>query len=125
MVHSSTILTASPAGGEMFRELLPWLVVLLITVIVGGVVMYVARRIAHRSDNQQDIGFTLHDLRQLHERGELTDEQFERARAKMIASVRGTADKSDQAESRKQTTENPADTDKPQDEHRSDASDEQ
>jgi len=92
MAPCSMILTAAPSDGNLFQQLLPWLIVLLITIVVGGVIMYLARRVAHGSDRKHNVGFTLHDLRQLHAQGELTDEQFERARARMIASVRAATD---------------------------------
>lgn len=48
-------------------------------------------------DEQPDIragsGFTLADLREMHRRGQITDEEFERARAKIVASARALVDK--------------------------------
>jgi len=39
------------------------------------------------------IGFTLSDLRQLHKQGQMTDEEFERAKAKIIGGAKAMAAK--------------------------------
>ena len=39
------------------------------------------------------IGFTLSDLRQLHRQGKMTDEEFERARSKMVGAAKAMAAK--------------------------------
>ena len=38
-------------------------------------------------------GFTLSDLRQLHKQGKMTDEEFERARAKIVGAAKAMAEK--------------------------------
>jgi hypothetical protein len=38
------------------------------------------------------VGFTLSDLRELHRQGKMTDEEYETARAKMVASAKKMAD---------------------------------
>ena len=89
-------LLATPTNdGQVFGEILPWLLLLLGAVIVGGIFIYIARRMTQGGEDASNVGFTLHDLRELHARGELTDEEFERARAQMIAKVKSAADNDD------------------------------
>jgi len=65
--------------------------------VVGAIVIAVARRMLHRGASSADAGFTLHDLRRMRDAGELSDEEFERARAALIGRVRGIAQPSEQA----------------------------
>ncbi len=78
-------LAGSGAASRLFSEVMPWLLLLMGLVIVGGVIIMLARRLLNDSSSSTQPGFTLHELRTLHTKGELTDEQFERAREAMIA----------------------------------------
>jgi hypothetical protein len=73
--------TAGP--GALFGELLPWLVALVLAVVAGAVVIYLIRR-AMGGEGSIPDGFSLHELRRLREAGQLTDEEFERAKASVI-----------------------------------------
>lgn len=75
---------ASPdKSSRLLADILPWLILLLGLVVVGGVIIYAIRRyLRHDASSTED--FTLADLRRMHAAGELTDEQFERAKAMMI-----------------------------------------
>jgi hypothetical protein len=64
----------------------PWLAALLVVVAVGAAVIYVIRRSLGRQDSSRD-GFTLHDLRELHASGALSDEEFAKAKASVIGRV--------------------------------------
>ena len=77
-------LAGSGAASRLFSDVMPWLLLFMGLVIVGGVIIMLARRLLNTSSRTQP-GFTLHDLRTLHTKGELTDEEFERAREAMIA----------------------------------------
>lgn len=79
------------ANGQLFVELLPWLIALIVLVIIGGVAMYATRRLMHASQRNSEDGFTLHSLRQLHAEGRLSDEEFAKARDAMIGAVRKDA----------------------------------
>jgi hypothetical protein len=79
------------SSGRLFGDVLPWLIVLLAVVVVGAVVVVAARRLL-RSDDWGGGGFTLHDLRQMHARGELSDEEYARARAQMVGRLRPPPD---------------------------------
>lgn len=69
--------------------ILRWLLVLLI-VVVGLIViaLWLRRRLAVADEEEGPIGFTLGDLRQMHREGKLSDEEFNTARAAMIARSR-------------------------------------
>ncbi|MDY7108815.1 MAG: SHOCT domain-containing protein [Planctomycetota bacterium] len=85
-------------GSALFREVLPWLVALLVLAVVGGIVIMIVRRWVRSSDAPPEEGFTLHDLRQLHAAGRLGDEEFERAKAKLIERVKAAASENADAE---------------------------
>lgn len=60
--------------------------------IVGGVVIIRVRRALRDPDEAPGgVGFTLHDLRSMHARGEMTDVEFRAARDAMIAGVKDQA----------------------------------
>lgn len=82
--HTGSQLTPEHSRGVMVG--LFWLVV---ASVVLGIVFWLIRRWFTREDDPGlSLGFTLDDLRQMHERGELTDEEFELARKKMLAKGR-------------------------------------
>ena len=71
------------SAGTAFGEMLPWLAGLTVLVVAGGVVIYFLRRSLGRGDTPSE-GFTLQDLRDLHAKGSLTEEEFDRARSSLI-----------------------------------------
>jgi hypothetical protein len=73
---------------NLFPELLPWLLVLLGVVIIGVGVIYFLRRAIHSESSSGQGGFTLQDLRDLHRSGELSDEEFERAKNQMVGRLK-------------------------------------
>jgi len=74
------------SAGRMFFDILPWLGVLVGVVAVGAVAIYLVRRAMDTGSSMPD-GFTLHDIRRMHAAGELSDEEFERAKAAVIGRV--------------------------------------
>jgi hypothetical protein len=70
-------------------SILGWSAVLILF-IVGAfmVVMWLRRWIKEDDVPTAKIGFSLTDLRELHRRGEMSDDEFERARAKMTAAAK-------------------------------------
>ena len=77
---------ASSAGSIMF-----WSIVLVVVLILGLVVVMYVRRQITEPDAPSHIGFTLSDLRQMHKRGQMTDEEFEKAKAKIIGAAKSKA----------------------------------
>ena len=72
-------------GGQNILPVLGWSLV-LICLLVGGFFAISKLRQWLRDDDApvSPIGFTLSDLRQLHKQGQMTDEEFERAKAKIV-----------------------------------------
>src|SRR5688572_5905609 len=63
----------------------------LVAAVIGGfwLVTMVKRWLTASGDEQpKSLGFSLADLRELHRSGKLSDEEFERARTKMAASLK-------------------------------------
>lgn len=69
------------------EDVFPILLSVLAAVILGGVIIYFVRNWARRSDDSMP-GFTLGDLRELRDSGEITEEEFKAARNAMISQVR-------------------------------------
>jgi hypothetical protein len=75
-----------PALG-LFQDIGGALLALIVLVVIGWFV--IARIRSWMKDNAEaSQPFTLDDLRQLHRSGQLSDEEFERAKEMMIGSVR-------------------------------------
>lgn len=62
----------------------------LVAAVIGGfwLVTLLKRRLQQSDDGASSPGFSLADLRALHRSGQLSDEEFERARTKMAASLK-------------------------------------
>jgi len=65
----------------------PILFVVLSAVVLGGIIIYLVRNWARRTDDPLP-GFTLGDLRELRESGDITEEEFKAARNALISQVR-------------------------------------
>lgn len=65
-----------------------WLFVLMGLLIVAGVGVLWFRRWYRSEESPEAVGFTLGDLRQLHREGQMSDDEFERAKAQIIAGTR-------------------------------------
>ncbi len=74
------------AAGRVFV----WCAVLLVAAVgLGFIAWWLRRRLAAQDDSEPlPMGFSLSDLRTLHARGELTDEEFEHAKRRMVAGTR-------------------------------------
>jgi len=83
----------SPASdGSLFAHILPWLVALLGVVVIGATGIWVVRRFARQESDDGAGGFTLQDLRNMKASGQLSDEEFNRARDLMIGRLSEPAD---------------------------------
>ena len=82
----SVVLTfaGAPTDGSLFAHILPWLVALLGVVVIGAAGIWVVRRMVKQESNGGAGGFTLHDLRNMKASGQLSDQEFTRARDSMI-----------------------------------------
>jgi hypothetical protein len=67
---------------------------ILLALIFGGwVTVWQVKRRLTQPDETSGAGFTLSDLRQLHKSGQMSDEEFERAKAKVVEAARRTAER--------------------------------
>ena len=70
--------------GSLFAHILPWLVALGGVVVIGAAGIWVVRRLVRRESDGASSGFTLQDLRDMNASGQLSDDEFNRARDSMI-----------------------------------------
>ena len=68
-----------------------WSLLLIGLIVAGWLTVWQVRRRLQRDDTLGNAGFTLSDLRQLHKSGQMTDEEFERAKAKVVEAARKAA----------------------------------
>ena len=66
-------------------DILFWCGVLIAAIVIVGIVAMVVRRIVLGGRVLEQEIFTLSDLRQLHREGQLTDQEFKRAKAAYVA----------------------------------------
>lgn len=67
-----------------------WAGVMVLALLAGTVVLYLLRRrLFSRDDSAADSGLTLHDLRTMRGRGDISEEEFEAAKKIVLA---GSAD---------------------------------
>lgn len=88
MLEPTFLGAVTDKSSRLFAETLPWLLLLLGVIVAGGVIIFLARRYVKDSTQESAGGFTLHDLRELHRRGDIGDEEFARAKAQMIGRLR-------------------------------------
>ena len=65
--------------------------VLLALIFGGWVVVWQVRRRLTRPDESSGAGFSLSDLRRLHKSRQMSDEEFERAKAKVVEAAQRAA----------------------------------
>jgi hypothetical protein len=68
-----------------------WSMVLLVLVIVAFALVAWARRRMLADKGSSASGFTLGELRRLHREGTLTDQEYERAKAGLLAAAKSAA----------------------------------
>lgn len=66
-----------------------WSLVLIVVAVAGFVLVSWVKKRVNRPDNEPvSIGFSLADLRELLRKGQLTPEEFERARGRLAAGMK-------------------------------------
>ena len=72
-------------------------VIVCVIILLGAIALWLARTYLFEwmkgsaGEQAPAQGFTLSDLRQLHKSGAMTDEEFERAKAKIVQTVQAAA----------------------------------
>lgn len=74
-----------------YGSIILWSLLLIGLIVVGWVTVLQVKRRLQRPDVTAGAGFTLSDLRQLHKSGQMSDEEFERAKAKVVDAARRAA----------------------------------
>jgi hypothetical protein len=71
-----------------YRSILWWAVgiILLMIVIAAPVVFWLRKRLSP-GEESRGPGFTLADLREMHKKGQMSDEEFERAKSKLLGDL--------------------------------------
>lgn len=83
-------------GHDASSNVIIWSVVLVVILIVGFLAVTKAKkRLRDDDDTSPGVasGFTLSDLRQLRRAGQISEEEFERAKAKIVELARKAADR--------------------------------
>lgn len=79
-----------------YGSIILWSLLLIGLIVTGWVTVLQIKRRLQRPDVTAGAGFTLSDLRQLHKSGQMSDEEFERAKARVVdAARRATARQAD------------------------------
>jgi hypothetical protein len=86
-----TLSAAEP--GRLFQDTVPWLLAIIGLAVVGGMVIMIVRRMLRSNADGEAPGFTLQSLRDLRDQGEITEEEFERAREVMIGRLNRDSEK--------------------------------
>src|SRR5438128_619757 len=76
--------------GEKQHQVMVWGGLLMVAVVAGfGVILLIRRYLRDPSAGQPaDPGFSLSELRAMRDRGEITPEEYENTRARVIATVK-------------------------------------
>ena len=86
-------MVAQATAGNVFFILL-WMLATVALLVVGYVVVTRLRSWLRGSEGETSpAGFTLSDLRKLHAEGQMTDEEFEKAKAKAVQAARAMMEK--------------------------------
>jgi hypothetical protein len=67
--------------------------ILIALICAGWVTVWQVRRRLTQPDETSGAGFTLSDLRRLHKSGQMSDVEFERAKAKVVEAARWAAER--------------------------------
>ncbi len=90
-MNTAVTLAAAENG---FASVFVWSLVLVVFVLVGFfAVVWLKKRLKAPDDPAPSLGFSLSDLRALHKAGQLSDEEYERTRSRMTATLKSQLNK--------------------------------
>jgi hypothetical protein len=79
---------------------------LIVFCVIGAMlVLWVRRRLLAKSDAPGSTGFSLSDLRELHRTGKMSDEEFAKARDRVVAAAKRTIARDASADPKKGPTD--------------------
>lgn len=78
---------------ESYSRVVLWSVVLIGALLAGFALVAWMKRRLNQPDEQVSPGFSLADLRDLHRKGQLSTEEYDRARSKLVASIKAPSQK--------------------------------
>lgn len=108
-LSSGWTLAQAPAAPQALRKIYLWLGVLLLLTLALVVAAVILRRVLMRSDSGgQAQGFTLHDLRRMHQQGLISEQEYQAARTAMLA--RGLAQAPDRPDAARDLPKSSPDT---------------
>jgi hypothetical protein len=81
------------AQSDSIAQPLIWSVILIVILMILFAAVGLYRKWMKSEDTGGGEGFTLSDLRRLHKSGQMTDEEFEKAKKVLIGSVKSAAEK--------------------------------
>ena len=84
---------SSPSPSAADESLFVWSLVLIGLVMAGFALVTWVKKKVKEPDEGPIAGFSLADLRQLHRAGKLSAEEYERARSKMVETLKKTTEK--------------------------------
>jgi hypothetical protein len=92
LLHSLIWLLADAEASE--ASILLWSLVLLVLVIGFFIAVAILRKKMSPDEDFHGAGFTLSDLRQLRKKGQMSDEEYERAKIALLGSMKNLPSKS-------------------------------
>ena len=81
------------AEGNNTTSIVVWSLLLIGLIVAGWLTVWQVRRRLQRDETLGNAGFTLSDLRQLHKSGQMSDEEFEKAKARVLDAARRAAER--------------------------------
>ena len=88
-------LAQQPGRSAAAARVLFWLGILVLAAVALAVIALLIRRAVLGQDDASQPGFTLGDLRDMHARGELSDQEFEQAKSMVVAQSLAAMDSAD------------------------------
>jgi hypothetical protein len=93
MLHPLHFLLDQELTQHQWVQLLFGLGIVLVVLLIGFVVVTQVKRRMQKLDEPAGSGFSLSDLRRLHREGQMSAEEFEKAKVKVVEAARRAAER--------------------------------
>ena len=94
---ASTLIRTHMLAAEDSSSIFFWSMVLLALLGAGWAVVVMVKKWANTPEDPVSTGFTLSDLRQMHRSGQMSAEEFERAKGAIVAAAQAAAKRKEAA----------------------------